>query len=99
MPDPVLDVSAEFNADAAQNEQPQDNGQRKVEPAEGGRVESREYKVECAAGGEQPDFVAIPHRTDGAQHSASFVVRLGCKQINRARAKIKSVQPDLAPDH
>src|SRR5258708_428599 len=52
VPDPVLDVSAEFDADAAQNEQPQHNHQRQVEPAEAGRVELRKSKVKCAAGRE-----------------------------------------------
>src|SRR5258706_2239597 len=99
LPNPVLDVSAEFNADAAQNEQPQHNHQRQVKPAEAGRVELRKSKIKCATGSEQPDFVAIPHRANGAQHAASFAVGLRRNQINRTPAKIESIEHDIGRDH
>src|SRR5207245_4181044 len=99
LPNPVLDVSAEFNANPTQDEQPENDRQRKVEPAEARRIESRKCKIKRAASSDQPDLVAIPHRPDGTQHPASFVVRLGSNQINRARAKIKSVEHDIGRDH
>ncbi len=99
LPDQAFDVTAQFNSDAAQNEQPQHNRQREVKPAEARRVELRECKIQRAAGGEQPDFVAVPDRTYRAQHPATFVVSLGRNQINRARAQIKSVEHDISRNH
>ena len=99
LPHPVFDVGAEFNADAAENEQPQHNRQRQIKSAKTRGIEPRESKVECAAGSEQPNFVAIPDGADGAQHLASLVVGLGCKQINHTRAQIETVEHDIGRDH
>ena len=59
---------AELDRDAAQDQQPQHDHQRQIEAAEAGGIERGEGEVERAAGGEQPDFVAVPDGADGAQH-------------------------------
>ena len=61
------EVAAEFDADAAQDEQPEHDHERQIEAAEGGGVEQREGEVEGAAAGEEPDFVAVPDGADGAE--------------------------------
>src|ERR1700687_6258405 len=61
-PDGGLHVGTQFNANAAQHEQPEHDHERQVEAAETGGIEQREGEVEGAPGGEQPDFVSVPDR-------------------------------------
>ena len=68
---------AELDGDAAQNQQPQHHHQRQIEAAETGRIERREGEVEGATGGQQPDFVAVPNRSDCAEHHAPLVIGAG----------------------
>ncbi len=92
-------MDAELDAEAAQHEQPEHHHQREIESAEARGVELRERKVERAAGGEQPDFVAVPDGADRAQDLAALVVGFGRHQIDRARAEIESIEHDVCRDH
>ena len=84
-------MHAELNTDSAQHQKPQHHHERKVETAEAGSIKLREGEVECAAGGEQPDFVSIPHGPDGAQYGATLAISLGSYEVNDAGAQIKPV--------
>src|SRR5208282_2669922 len=92
-------MRAEFNAQPAQHQQPQNNHQRQVKPAEAGGIEQWKCKIKRSPGSQQPYFITIPDRADGAQHPAAFVVRLSRKKINSTRAEIESVQHDIRCDH
>ena len=60
-------MHAELYTDTSQNEQPQHNHERHVKAAEGGGVEKWKSEEEGSAGGDQPDFIAVPYGPDGAQ--------------------------------
>jgi hypothetical protein len=70
----ILDVIAELDGDAAQDQQPQHDHQGQIESAEAGGVERREREIQRAAAGQQPHFVAVPHRTDDAKHPRALAV-------------------------
>src|SRR5205807_2747381 len=84
-PDRIIHVRAEFDADAAQHQKPQHNHKGQVETAEAGGVEQRKGEVEGTSGSEQPDFIAIPHRADGAHDGLAFGGRTGGSEIDDAR--------------
>ena len=92
-------MHAQLDAGAAQDEQPQHNHQGQIETAEGGGVERREGKVERAATGQQPDFVAVPDRTDASEHD--LPVRLAARQqrMQDADAQVETVEHDVGGQH
>src|SRR5581483_732153 len=47
LPHRLIDVAAEFDSNCAQDQQPQDHHERKVEPAEGCGIKLRKSEVEC----------------------------------------------------
>ena len=80
-------------------EQPEHDHQRQIEAAEGRGVEERKGEVECAAAGEEPDFVAVPHGADGAQGGAAFRFGADEEQVEHADAEVEAVEDDVADDH
>src|SRR5258708_23120379 len=92
-------MRAEFDADAAQDQQPQHHHERQIESAEAGSVELRESKVEGASGGHQPDLVAVPDGADGGENATALFVRLGDREVNRAGAQVESIEHDISRDH
>ena len=92
-------MRAQLDANAAQHQQPQDHHQREVEAAEAGGIEQGEGEVERAAGGEQPDFVAIPYRTDGAQDLSAIVGGFARAQVNGAGAEIEAIEHHVGRHH
>src|SRR5205807_4934158 len=67
--------------------------------AEARSIEGWEGEIERAARGQQPYFVAVPHRADGAEHLAALRVGLGNHQMNYAGAEVEAVQQDVNRDH
>lgn len=95
----AIEVGAEFDADAAQDEQPEDDVQRQVESAEGRRVEQGKGEVEGAASGDEPDLVAVPDGADGAQDGEALLIGLGDEQVEGTRAEVESIEDDVGDDH
>src|SRR2546423_4902954 len=89
----------QLDADAAQHQQPEHDHQRQVEAAEARRVEQRKGEVERAAGGYQPDFVAVPHRPDGAQHQAALRVISGNHGADDADAEVEPIEHNVSRQH
>ena len=83
LPHQALDVIAELNGDAAQNQQPEHDHERQIEAAETGSIESGESEIQGAAARQQPHLVAIPHRADGAR--APLAARHRCAPPTGAR--------------
>src|SRR5438132_1160431 len=94
-----IHMRAQLNADPAKDEQPQNDHQRQIKSTEGGSVEKRECEIECAANGQKPDFVAVPHGTDGSQQKLAFPVCAGNKQIERTHAAVEAIQNHISGDH
>src|SRR6185436_20381482 len=93
-PEGIVDMHAQFDAGAAQNEQPQHNHQGQIETAECGRVKGREGEVKSAAAGQQPDFVAIPDRANTSEHD--LPVRFAARQhrMQDADSEVEAVEHD-----
>src|SRR5207237_4355327 len=99
LPDGCGNMRTKLYSNGAQHEQPEDHHQRQIEAAETGGIKLRESKVESASGGNQPDFVAIPNRSDGAKDHGTFGVTLGGNQIDNAGAQVKAVEHDIGGNH
>ncbi len=85
---------------SAHDEREQDEQQRQVEAAEQRRVPLGEGGEGRAAGGEEPDLVAVPHRADGGDQDASLglVVREDRKQ--HADTEVEPLENEVAdPQH
>src|ERR1700683_2316416 len=76
-PKRIFEVTTKFDRDAAQNQQPQNHGKGEIEAAEAGSVENRKRKKECAARGNQPDFVCIANRPNASDYRTAFGIRSG----------------------
>ena len=98
-PQAVFDVRAELDRDAAQDERPENQEDRQVEAREAGREHRREGEEEDAAGGEQPDLVAVPERADRGQHLPAFPVGARNQEVEGAGAEIETVHDDIDRDH
>src|SRR6476620_10684504 len=55
-PDGPFKMHTQFNANAAQNEEPQNDHQRKIKTAEAGCIQQGKGEIQSSAAGEQPDF-------------------------------------------
>ncbi len=64
-PHRILDVRAEFDGDPTQHQEPENDDQWQVEPAEAGGIEHREGEEHSTSGCNEPDFVSVPHRANG----------------------------------
>jgi len=96
---PKKNVGAELDTDGAQHEQPEHHHQGKIESAETGGIELRKSEIQCATGGEQPDFVAVPDRADGAQDFAALLVRLCHGQVDCSGTQIEAVEDHVGGHH
>ena len=99
LPDGVFDVGTELDADGAQHQQPQHHHQRQIEAAEAGGVEQRKGKVQRAAGRQQPDFVAVPHRTDARSTMRRSSAVFATSRVDRTRAEVESVKHHVGGQH
>src|ERR1039458_9528550 len=52
-----------------------------------------------AAAGQQPHFIATPHRTDRAQHLPPLAIRARYQELDDARPQVESVQHHVHGDH
>ena len=90
---------AEFEADAAQHQQPEDDHQRKIEAAESRGVEQRKREIERAASGEKPHFVAVPHRADGVKAGLPLGFGADEEEVKHADTEVEAIENDIADDH
>ena len=74
----------------------EDDGQ--VETGERGGVCRRERGEQRAARGQEPNLVAVPHRTDAAAQERLFLVGLGDEGTQDAGAQVESVKNEVSGD-
>src|SRR6266487_816592 len=98
-PHRILDVRAEFDRDAAQHQEPEDDDQGQVEPAEAGGIEHGESEEQSASGRDEPDLVSIPYRADGLQNQATLFIRFGREQVDGTSPQVKAVEHDIHGEH
>src|SRR5579862_9020283 len=94
-----MHLMAQFDADAAQHQQPENHHEWQIESAEAGGIEERKSEVERSASGEQPDFVSVPHRADGTHDGLALPGSAGGAEIDDSGAKIESVEHDISGNH
>jgi hypothetical protein len=90
-PDGILDVAPKFERDASQDQAPQHEEDREVEAGYSAGKNSRKRHEQNAAGGQQPDFVAVPVRADGREDLSPFGVTARHEQVERAGAEVEAV--------
>src|SRR5580704_3546084 len=99
LPDTFLNVRSELDADGAQHQEPEHHHQGKIESAEAGGVQQRKGEIQCATAGEQPNFVAVPHRSDGANHRAALVIGFGDDEVQSSSAEVEAIQQNVNRHH
>ena len=92
-------MGAQLDADTAQHQKPQNDHQRQVEAAKTRRIKRRKSKKQRAAGSEQPNLVAVPDRTYGAQDHVPFVMSSCDKKADDPCAEVEAVEHDVSDDH
>ena len=92
LPDRILDVTAHLNSDPAQHQQPQHDHERQIKTTEARGIKLWKGEIECAAGSDQPHFIAIPIRRDHAQHSRALVFIARDDHVQNAHAEIESIE-------
>jgi hypothetical protein len=88
-------LAAKLNGGSAENQGHEQQNERQVKAGEDRRVNIGERRKQRAAPSDQPDFIAVPHRADGVEHDAPFLIRLG-EQMQRADAQVEAVQHSVA---
>ncbi len=73
----------------------QQQHEREIEPGKHGRIDVGKRREQRAAAGDEPDFVAVPHRADGVEHDAPLFVFLG-EEMQRADAEVEAVEHRVA---
>ena len=92
-------MHAKFDSDAAQHQQQQNYVERQIETAEAGGIEQWKGEIERSSARNQPHFIAVPHRTDGANHGHPFFFGPRNQQVQHSRAQIEAVKHDISDDH
>jgi hypothetical protein len=85
-------MHAKFDSNAAQHQQPQNYVERQIETAEAGSIEQWKGEIERSSIRNQPHFIAVPHRTDGANHGRPFFFGARNEQMQHSRAKIEALK-------
>ena len=99
LPQRVVDLVAELDAEAAEEQQPQHEHQREIETAEARRVQGGKGGHHRPADAEEPHFVAVPHRPDRIDQPRPFVAVPPEPQVNRPQAEIEAVEDGVSGQH
>ena len=90
---------AEFERDAAEHKQPEYDHERQIETGESRRVEQWKSEVKRAASSKKPDFVSVPHWTDGVKARAALSFSARQKEMQDADAEIEAIEDNVRDDH
>ena len=91
-PHRALDMIAEFHGGAAQNQKPKHDRQRQIKTAKAAGVKRGKREVESAADGEQPHFVAVPHRANAGDDLTTFFGSTRHEKVDRAGAEVEAIE-------
>ena len=69
-----------------------------VKTAENSGVGDRKRSEQSAAKRDQPDFIAVPQRTDRVHHQTPLVVGFGDPRVQDSDAQIETIQNRVATD-
>jgi hypothetical protein len=88
-------LAAEFNRHRPENQRRQQQKQREIKAGERRGIHIRKGGEQRPAAGDEPDFVAVPDRSDGIEQGAALGVVLR-EQVQRADAEVEAVQHRVA---
>jgi len=89
------DFGAELDGDGTGDEAGEEEHEGDVEGGEDGGVDGWEGGEEGAAGGDEPDFVAVPDGADGVDGDAALVFVSG-EEVEDADAEVEAVEDGVA---
>ena len=100
----VLHLVAEFKGNRAEDEGKEQEQQGRVQRAEHNRIDLGKGRKGHAAGGNEPDFVAVPEGSGGVVHDAALGFVFAQERQQAAHAQVKTVQdeehgPEQRPKH
>ncbi len=90
-------LAAVLECDAAHDQRDEDQEEREVEAGEERRIPGRERRERRAAGGQQPDLVAVPDRSDRVDDHAPVVVVLREERQEDADPEVEALEHEV-PD-
>ena len=91
-PQPVVDVAADLDGHAAQDERPEHEPEREVEPGERGGHDFREGEQERSAERQQPHLVPAPERPEGGDDLAALGAGPAGDPVQQARPDVPAVE-------
>src|SRR4029453_7678283 len=93
-PAPTCGVApaAELYSHTPQNERDEQKHERRIERGESGGVPAGEGREHGGAGGDEPDFVAVPHGRDRVQDFASAGIVAADDTVQSANAEVESFE-------
>ena len=92
----MLVLAAELERDATEDRRGQDQEQRQVEAAEQRGVPLEERGERRAAGHDQPDLVAVPHRADRVHHDPAVDLVPAQEGQEDADAEVEALEEEVA---
>src|SRR5579884_3725610 len=90
---------AELDGDSSQHQQPEHDHQREIESAETRSIERRKSHEESNAAGDQPDFVSVPYRPNGAKNDLAFLRVSPERKMKRPGSQVESIQHYVPGNH
>src|SRR5262249_12798220 len=92
LPKSIVDMAANLEGNATQNESPQNQHEREVIARERRGHQTWKNREQRAAKPDQPDFMPRPQRTDRRYHLTPLLRRFGYETMEHASAEIAPVQ-------
>src|SRR5882724_7991411 len=95
LPKAIVDVSADFERDTAQNQTPQNQKKREVITGERRSYQAREDRDQCSAETEEPYLMPCPQRPDRSDDLSAFFRSLGDEPVKHSGAEVPAVQNNV----
>ena len=91
----AINLASELERDAAHDQGEEQQNQSRIEIAEHQGIGGGKGRKGSAAGGKQPDFVAVPDRADGIDQDTLFRIVLCEKAGQETGAEDKAVEHEI----
>src|SRR5438477_4747948 len=91
LPEAIVDVSADFELDTAQNQAPQNQKKGEIVTGKSRSHQAREDRNQCSAETEEPYLMPRPQRSNRRYNLPTFARRLRNNPLQHAGAEVTSV--------
>src|SRR5215475_1714663 len=89
----------QLDTNTPQDEQPENDHQGKIKPAETGSIKQGKSEEESATASNQPDLVAVPNWADGADYGATLGIGLRDQKMEDSGAEVEAIEHHIGCDH